>query len=225
MKYLLFIALGGASGTVSRYLLANWVHGLWEGKLPMGTLLVNVLGSFAIGIVYVVVVERQFIHADWRGVLMVGFLGAFTTFSTFSLETINLFEAGHSVHALLYMFGSAIICVVMAGVGHASDAGTDLGGRACSPDFLRILSQELAGCWISRWSGRIPRASRRRSLPAGLPLMWRISMRWTHRRKQADVDSQNLLAERKSASKKIGVLVGQGISVDDAKAQVNESLE
>jgi CrcB protein len=117
MKYLLFISLGGASGTVSRYLLANWVHGLWEGKLPMGTLLVNVLGSFAIGIVYVVVVERQFIHADWRGVLMVGFLGAFTTFSTFSLETINLFEAGHSVHALLYMFGSAIICVVMAGVG------------------------------------------------------------------------------------------------------------
>ena len=116
MKYLLFIALGGASGTVSRYLLANWVHNLWEGKVPMGTLLVNVLGSFAIGIVYVVVVERQFIHADWRGVLMVGFLGAFTTFATFSLETITLFEAGHSVHALLYMFGSAILCVVMAGV-------------------------------------------------------------------------------------------------------------
>ncbi len=116
MKYILFIALGGASGTVSRYLLANWVHGLWEGKLPMGTLLVNVLGSFAIGIVYVIVVERQLIHTDWRGVLMVGFLGAFTTFSTFSLETINLLEAGHSVHALLYMFGSAILCVVMAGL-------------------------------------------------------------------------------------------------------------
>ena len=116
MKYILFIALGGASGTVSRYLLANWVHGLWEGKLPMGTLLVNVLGSFAIGIVYVIVVERQLIHTDWRGVLMVGFLGAFTTFSTFSLETINLLEAGHPVHALLYMFGSAILCVVMAGL-------------------------------------------------------------------------------------------------------------
>jgi len=116
MKYLFFIALGGASGSVSRYLLANWVHGLWEGKLPMGTLLVNVLGSFVIGIVYVMVVERQFIHADWRGVLMVGFLGAFTTFSTFSLETINLFEAGHAIYALAYMFGSAIICVVVAGV-------------------------------------------------------------------------------------------------------------
>jgi fluoride exporter len=116
MKYLVFVALGGASGSVSRYLLANWVHGLWEGKLPMGTLLVNVLGSFAIGVVYVLVVERQFIHADWRAVLMVGFLGAFTTFSTFSLETINLFEAGHLLHALAYMLGSAVICVVCAGI-------------------------------------------------------------------------------------------------------------
>ena len=116
MKYLLFIALGGASGAVSRHLLANWVHVLWDGKVPMGTLLVNVLGSFAIGIVYVMLVERQLIHADWRGVLMVGFLGAFTTFSTFSLETIALFEAGHAVQALAYMFGSAIICVLAAGL-------------------------------------------------------------------------------------------------------------
>lgn len=116
MKYLLFIALGGASGAVSRYLLANWVHSLWEGKLPMGTLLVNMVGSFAIGIVYVLLVERQLIHADWRGVLMVGFLGAFTTFSTFSLETISLLEAGHIAHALAYMLGSAVLCVVMAGL-------------------------------------------------------------------------------------------------------------
>ena len=116
MKYLLFIALGGASGAVSRYLLANWIHALWEGKLPMGTLLVNMLGSFAIGVVFVLLVERQYIHADWRGVLMVGFLGAFTTFSTFSLETISLLEAGHTLHALAYMFGSAVLCVAVAGI-------------------------------------------------------------------------------------------------------------
>lgn len=116
MKYLLFIALGGASGAVARYLLANWVHGLWEGRLPLGTLLVNMLGSFAIGIVYVLIVERQLLHPDWRGVVMVGFLGAFTTFSTFSLETISLLEAGHAAHALGYMLASAVLCVLMAGL-------------------------------------------------------------------------------------------------------------
>ena len=116
MRYLIFIALGGASGAVARYVLANWVHTLWEGKLPLGTLLVNMIGSFAIGIIYVLVVERQLIHPDWRGVLMVGFLGAFTTFSTFSLETISLIEAGHLLHAAAYMLGSALLCVLMAGI-------------------------------------------------------------------------------------------------------------
>lgn len=116
MKYLLFVALGGASGALSRHLLANWIHGLWEGTLPLGTLLVNVLGSFVIGLVFVFVVEKQLLHADWRGVLMVGFLGAFTTFSTFSLETIALLEAGHLGTAVGYMFGSAMLCVLSAGV-------------------------------------------------------------------------------------------------------------
>lgn len=115
MKYLLFIALGGASGAVARYLLANWAHGLWEGHLPVGTLLVNVLGSFGIGIIYVLLVEKQLIHQDWRGVLMVGFLGAFTTFSTFSLEAVNLLEAGQGLIALGYMLASAAACVLAAG--------------------------------------------------------------------------------------------------------------
>jgi fluoride exporter len=116
MKYILFVAIGGASGSVLRYLLANWIHSLWEGKLPLGTLLVNVSGSFAIGMLYVILVERHYVHPDWRAVLMVGFLGGFTTFSTFSLETITLFEGGHVIHALVYMLGSAILCVAMAGL-------------------------------------------------------------------------------------------------------------
>ena len=116
MKYLLFIALGGAGGAVSRYLLANWLHGFWEGRFPIGTFMVNALGNFAIGLIYVLLVEKELIHPDWRGVLMVGFLGAFTTFSTFSLEAISLIEAGHTGHALLYVGASALVCVAAAGL-------------------------------------------------------------------------------------------------------------
>ncbi|TDG13866.1 fluoride efflux transporter CrcB [Seongchinamella unica] len=115
MKYLLFIALGGATGAVSRYLLSNGALALWEGKWPLGTLLVNMLGSFLIGVVFVLI-ERQVLHQDWRSVLMVGFLGAFTTFSTFSLESIALFESGHTAHALGYMAVSTVSCVFMAGL-------------------------------------------------------------------------------------------------------------
>ncbi len=115
MKYLLFIALGGASGAVARYVIANWIHELWEGHVPVGTLLVNLVGSFAIGVIYVLIVEKQIIHQDWRSVLMVGFLGAFTTFSTFSLETIHLLEAGHMFQAVAYMLMSVTFCVIAAG--------------------------------------------------------------------------------------------------------------
>ncbi len=115
MKYLIFIALGGAGGAVARYAIATWVHELWEGHMPVGTLLVNLMGSFAIGVVFVLIVEKQYIHADWRGVSMVGFLGAFTTFSTFSLETIQLMESGHLFHAMGYMLMSVVICVAAAG--------------------------------------------------------------------------------------------------------------
>ena len=115
MKYLLFIALGGASGAVARYLVSNWAHALWEGRWPVGTLLVNMLGSFLIGVVFVLI-ERQIMHPDWRSVLMVGFLGAFTTFSTFSLETITLLEEGHILQAVAYMTVSALSCVLMAGL-------------------------------------------------------------------------------------------------------------
>jgi CrcB protein len=116
MKYLFFIAVGGAGGAVSRHLLANWVYRVLDGIFPFGTLLVNMLGSFAIGVLYVILVERQFFHPDWRGVLIVGFLGAFTTFSTFSIETIVLLETGHTALAAMYMLGSAVLCVALAGV-------------------------------------------------------------------------------------------------------------
>jgi CrcB protein len=112
MKYLVFVALGGAGGAVARYLLANVVHSWTNHHIPFGTMAVNVLGSFLIGILYVLIVEKMLIHEDWRGVLMVGFLGAFTTFSTFSLESLALMENGHVGSALLYILGSVTLCIL-----------------------------------------------------------------------------------------------------------------
>lgn len=118
MQHLLFIALGGASGAVARYLLSTQVHGLWSGVWPLGTLLVNASGSLLIGVVYVLL-ERSVLHSDWRSVLMVGFLGAFTTFSTFSLEAVELWLQGHTGLAIGYAFASTVLCIAAAATGLA----------------------------------------------------------------------------------------------------------
>ncbi len=117
MKNLLFIALGGAIGAVARYSLHLLVHGDQTVRFPWATLAVNVMGSFFIGMAYVMIVERAWVHPDWRGVLMVGFLGAFTTFSTFSLEAVALLETGQHSLAFLYMGVSVAACLGAVWVG------------------------------------------------------------------------------------------------------------
>lgn len=112
------IAVGGAGGALCRYGLVNLVAGLGLGQsrfipnaLPLGTMTVNVLGSFLIGIMYVLITEKLVLHADWRSIAVVGFLGAFTTFSTFSLEAITLLENGQLLNALAYVGISVVACV------------------------------------------------------------------------------------------------------------------
>jgi CrcB protein len=112
MKHLIFIALGGAGGALARHWMSTLVHNSVNSHFPWGTLAVNLLGSFLIGLMYVVIVERGLIHPDWRSVTIVGFLGAFTTFSTFSLETIALMENGQPAAALGYVLLSVLICIV-----------------------------------------------------------------------------------------------------------------
>lgn len=117
MNQLFVIAAGGALGAVLRYGMANGVY-QWLGRdFPWGTLAVNTLGSLLMGGLYVLLVERLTESADLRAFLLIGLLGAFTTFSTFSIETLLLIENGQLVRAGLNMAASVFVCVLAAWIG------------------------------------------------------------------------------------------------------------
>jgi CrcB protein len=109
MMNLLTIAFGGALGALSRYGITMHMQHQFQHGWPAATLLINVLGSALIGVMYVLIVEKSQMHESWRYVSMVGFLGAFTTFSTFSLEVITLLENGQPSHAIAYIIASLIL--------------------------------------------------------------------------------------------------------------------
>jgi fluoride exporter len=106
------IAIGGAVGAVLRYLVLL-VFGAPSG-FPLGTLVVNVCGSFAIGVIYVLILEKAAVSELWRHLLMIGMLGGFTTFSSFSLEAVYLFESGRITMAFSYIVLSVFLCILAA---------------------------------------------------------------------------------------------------------------
>lgn len=105
------IAAGGALGSVLRYLLSAGIQ-QWVGRVfPVGTLLVNVIGCCAIGVLCVWLIERGSVGEAWRSFWMVGVLGGFTTFSTFSLDAFELVQDGHVGRAAAYVAVSLLLCL------------------------------------------------------------------------------------------------------------------
>ena len=118
----LWVALGGALGSVARYALSG-IAVRWLGAgFPYGTLFVNMTGSFTIGLLAALVAAdgRPSLGADARAFLLVGVLGGFTTFSSFSLETLNLARSGALAPAMLNVAGSVVLCLAAVSFGFAT---------------------------------------------------------------------------------------------------------
>jgi len=109
---LALIALGGAAGATTRYLIDTWISERTSGAFPWGTLAINVSGSLVLGFLFALAVERGVLPASIRGPLLIGFIGAYTTFSTLMLESWRLIEGGAVVLGLSSPHRSSLIGMV-----------------------------------------------------------------------------------------------------------------
>ena len=117
MLSILVIAFGGALGALSRYGLGLWISSKWSQGFTLGTFIINITGAFLLGFLNILFVERLTVSPLWRLGIGIGFLGAYTTFSTFSYEVITLLEGGSLVTAGLYTLLSVIIGFSGAALG------------------------------------------------------------------------------------------------------------
>jgi fluoride exporter len=116
---LFLIALGGAVGSLLRYLIGGAVQRSSASGFPIGTLFVNVVGCLLVGVFVRFLLNMQ-TSPELRALLIVGFCGGFTTFSTFSYETVGLLQGGEYVRAATYMLGSVALCVTATFFGMAA---------------------------------------------------------------------------------------------------------
>jgi len=116
MPYVL-IGLGGFAGAISRYLVDGFVADRTAGAFPWGTLAVNATGSFLLGLLFAMTTERAILPAEIRGPVMIGFIGAYTTFSTYMLESWGLIEGGSYLPAVANLGGSVVIGLVAVAAG------------------------------------------------------------------------------------------------------------
>ncbi len=118
MPYIL-VAIGGAAGATARFALDSWVSQRTGGEFPWGTLVINLSGSLLLGLLFALTVERGIFPAAVRGPLMIGFVGAYTTFSTLMLESWRLWEDGAAPLALANILGSMLLGIVAVVAGLA----------------------------------------------------------------------------------------------------------
>ena len=115
IKAMLWVTLGGGLGALARFLISTWLFA--PGRFPWATLVINIAGSFAIGVLWGLGQQQPWFEQWGRYLLVVGVLGGFTTFSAFSLETTALLESGRHWQALGYALASVGLCVLMALLG------------------------------------------------------------------------------------------------------------
>jgi len=116
---ILYIALGGIAGTLSRYGLEGWIQSRTATGFPLGTLTVNISGSLLLGFILRVATGTTLISPDLRAGLTIGFCGAFTTMSTFSYESVALLTDGDYLRAAVYMSATILGCVAAVMLGTA----------------------------------------------------------------------------------------------------------
>lgn len=107
----LAVAAGGALGAMARYGINLLLFPVFGVRFPLATLAVNVLGAFLMGLCYELLFQRAALNAEWRALLMTGFLGALTTFSTFSLDVVQLWQNGQAALAALYVLANVALCL------------------------------------------------------------------------------------------------------------------
>ena len=117
----LVIGLGGGLGAMSRFAVVAGINRLHGSFYPWGTFTVNVVGSFIMGLAFVFfTLKYPNLPMGWRGFVMIGLLGAFTTFSSFALEGLTLLQQHQYTLALLYMLASVIICLIAVTLGYGT---------------------------------------------------------------------------------------------------------
>ena len=119
MDRYLMVVIGGAAGSLARYLASVAIMNRTGGRFPFGTALVNITGSFLIGLIMTILTERSLVNPNWRLLLVTGFLGGYTTFSSFEWETLGLVRDGSHFLAGLYVVGSVLLGYIAVWLGAA----------------------------------------------------------------------------------------------------------